>query len=173
MFVLGTYPTRLHHHDLSTVTPWSGVTECLDPSTIWPTGQESWRFLFLRQQGVVISILIIPTGIHLTHQSFSIWPEIHVNSYNIFQTFSLVYKIFSQSRDCPVDVYLCLQYITHLSYKDIIMSNPFSQFWNLIFMPPTPIPKPNSNFKLIGMYLIHTSSLFVLIEISFLTCTTW
>lgn len=37
------------------VTPWSGVTECLDPSTIWPTGQESWRFLFLRQQGVVIS----------------------------------------------------------------------------------------------------------------------
>lgn len=87
MFVLGTYPTRLHHHDLSTVTPWSGVTECLDPSTIWPTGQESWRFLFLRQQGVVISILIIPTGIHLTHQSFSIWPEIHVNSYNIFQTF--------------------------------------------------------------------------------------
>lgn len=55
MFVLGTYPTRLLHHDLFTVTPWSGVTECLDPSTIWPTGQESWRFLFLRQQGVVIS----------------------------------------------------------------------------------------------------------------------
>lgn len=36
-----------------------------------------------------------------------------------FSNFSLVYKIFSQSRDCPVDVYLCLQYITHLSYKDI------------------------------------------------------
>lgn len=36
-----------------------------------------------------------------------------------FSNFSLVYKIFSQSRDCPVDVYLCLQYITHLSYKHI------------------------------------------------------
>lgn len=78
-----------------------------------------------------------------------------------FSNFSLVYKIFSQSRDCPVHVYLCLQYITHLSYKGIIMSNPFSQFWNLIFMPPTPIPKPNSNFKLIGMYLIHTSRVFL------------
>lgn len=74
-----------------------------------------------------------------------------------FSNFSLVYKIFSQSRDCPVDVYLCLQYITHLSYKDIIMSNPFSQFWNLIFMPPTPIPKPNSNFKLIGILFILES----------------
>lgn len=141
MFVLGTYPTRLHHHNLSTVTPWSGVTECLDPSTIWPTGQESWRFLFLRQQGVVISTYYTYWCIHLTHKAFSIWPEIHVNSYNIFSNFSLVYKIFSQSRDCPVDVYLCLQYITHLSYKDIIMSNPFSQFWNLIFMPPHSHPQ--------------------------------
>lgn len=38
------------------------------------------------------------------------------------------------------------------------MSNPFSQFWNLkIFMPPTPIPKPNSNFKLIGILFILES----------------
>lgn len=36
------------------------------------------------------------------------------------------------------------------------MSNPFSQFWNLIFMPPTPVPKPNPNFKLIGTYLNYS-----------------
>lgn len=156
MFVLGTYPTRLHHHDLSTVTPWSGVTECLDPSTIWPTGQESWRFLFLRQQGVVISTYY--TYWYTSDTSILFYLTRNTCKFlQYFSNFSLVYKIFSQSRDCPVDVYLCLQYITHLSYKDIIMSNPFSQFWNLIFMPPTPIPKPNSNFKLIGILFILES----------------
>lgn len=160
MFVLGTYPTRLHHHDLSTVTLWSGVTECLDPSTIWPTGQESWRFLFLRKQGVVISTYY--TYWYTSDTSILFYLTRNTCKFlQYFSNFSLVYKIFSQSRDCPVDVYLCLQYITHLSYKDIIMSNPFSQFWNLIFMPPTPIPKPNSNFKLIGTYLIHTSRVFL------------
>lgn len=156
MFVLGTYPTRLHHHDLSTVTPWSGVTECLDPSTIWPTGQESWRFLFLRKQGVVISTYY--TYWYTSDTSILFYLTRNTCKFlQYFSNFSLVYKIFSQSRDCPVDVYLCLQYITHLSYKDIIMSNPFSQFWNLIFMPPTPIPKPNSNFKLIGILFILES----------------
>lgn len=156
MFVLGTYPTRLHHHDLSTVTPWSGVTECLDPSTIWPTGQESWRFLFLRKQGVVISTYY--TYWYTSDTSILFYLTRSTCKFlQYFSNFSLVYKIFSQSRDCPVDVYLCLQYITHLSYKDIIMSNPFSQFWNLIFMPPTPIPKPNSNFKLIGILFILES----------------
>lgn len=156
MFVLGTYPTRLHHHDLSTVTPWSGVTECLDPSTIWPTGQESWRFLFLRKQGVVISTYY--TYWYTSDTSILFYLTRNTCKFlQYFSNFSLVYKIFSQSRDCPVHVYLCLQYITHLSYKDIIMSNPFSQFWNLIFMPPTPIPKPNSNFKLIGILFILES----------------
>lgn len=156
MFVLGTYPTRLHHHDLSTVTPWSGVTECLDPSTIWPTGQESWRFLFLRKQGVVISTYY--TYWYTSDTSILFYLTRNTCKFlQYFSNFSLVYKILSQSRDCPVDVYLCLQYITHLSYKDIIMSNPFSQFWNLIFMPPTPIPKPNSNFKLIGILFILES----------------
>lgn len=156
MFVLGTYPTRLHHHDLFTVTPWSGVTECLDPSTIWPTGQESWRFLFLRKQGVVISTYY--TYWYTSDTSILFYLTRNTCKFlQYFSNFSLVYKIFSQSRDCPVDVYLCLQYITHLSYKDIIMSNPFSQFWNLIFMPPTPIPKPNSNFKLIGILFILES----------------
>lgn len=157
MFVLGTYPTRLHHHDLSTVTPWSGVTECLDPSTIWPTGQESWRFLFLRQQGVVISTYY--TYWYTSDTSILFYLTRNTCKFlQYFSNFSLVYKIFSQSRDCPVDVYLCLQYITHLSYK--LRHNYVKSFFTIlepnIHAPPTPIPKPNSNFKLTGTYLIHT-----------------
>lgn len=93
MFVLGTYPTRLHHHDLSTVTPWSGVTECLDPSTIWPTGQESWRFLFLRQQRVVISTYYTYWCTSDTSILFNLTRNT-CKFLQYFSNFSLVYKIF-------------------------------------------------------------------------------
>lgn len=141
MFVLGTYPTRLHHHDLFTVTPWSGVTECLDPSTIWPTGQESWRFLFLRQQRVVISTYY--TYWYTSDTSILFYLTRNTCKFlQYFSNFSLVYKIFSQSRDCPVDVYLCLQYITHLSYKHICQIL-FHNFGTLKYScPPPPSPNP-------------------------------
>lgn len=154
MFVLGTYPTRLHHHDLSTVTPWSDVTECLDPSTIWPTGQESWRFLFLCQQGVVIS----------TYYTYWCTSDTSILFYltrytckflQFFQNISLVYKIFSQSRDCPVDVYLCLQYITHLSYKDIYVKSFFT-----ILEPNIHAPNPHPQTQLlfqIDWYVSYSS----------------
>lgn len=155
MFVLGTYPTRLHHHDLSTVTPWSGVTECLDPSTIWPTGQESWRFLFLRQQGVVISTYY--TYWYTSGTSILFYLTRNTCKFlQYFSNFSLVYryKIFSQSRDCPVDVYLCLQYITHHSYKDL-RQILFHNFGTLKYScPPPPSPNPTliSNWLVSYLY---------------------
>lgn len=152
MFVLGTYPTRLHHHDLSTVTPWSGVTECLDPSTIWPTGQESWRFLFLRKQGVVISTYY--TYWYTSDTSILFYLTRNTCKFlQYFSNFSLVYKIFSQSRDCPVDVYLCLQYITHHSYKDL-RQILFHNFGTLKYSCPQP---PSPNPTLISNWLVSYS----------------
>lgn len=153
MFVLGTYPTRLHHHDLSTVTPWSGVTECLDPSTIWPTGQESWRFLFLHQQGVVISTYY--TYWYTSDTSILFYLTRNTCKFlQYFSNFSSVYKIFPQSRDCPVDVYLCLQYITHHSYKDL-RQILFHNFGTLKYScPPPPSPNPTliSNWLVSYLY---------------------
>lgn len=156
MLVLGTYPTRLHHHDLSTVTPWSRVTQCLDPSTIWPTGQERWRFLFLRQQRVVISTYhILPTGIHQSHRSSSVWPEIHV-----FLQYFYIQLFYNYAGDYlnPETVsrwsfHMFTIYFTYIIY--IYMSNHFSQFWNLIFMPLPLLPPPNPTLYF-NWYFIYT-----------------
>lgn len=132
MYVLGTYPTRLHHHNLSTVTLWSRVTQCLDPSTIWLYGQESWRFLFLRQQGVVLSTYHTYQYTSDTSTFFCLTKNRCIRTI-YFQTFN---KIFSQSKDCPVDVFICLQYTTHLSYIDMSGHSDFGTF--NIHAPPSP-----------------------------------
>lgn len=155
MFVLGTYPTRLHHHDLSTVMPWSGVTECLDPSTIWPTGQESWRFLFLRQQGVVISTYYTYWYTSDTSILFYLTRNTCKFLQYFLKLFFCIQDIFSIQRLSSL-MFTYVYNILHIFHIKTYMSNPFSQFWNLIFMPPTPVPKPNPNFKLTGTYLIHT-----------------
>lgn len=125
MFVLGTYPTRLHHHDLSTVTPWSGVTECLDPSTIWPTGQESWRFLFLRQQRVVISTYY--TYWYTSDTSILFYLTRNTCKFlQYFSNFSLVYKIFLSIQRLSSLMFTYVYNILHICHINTYVKSFFT-----------------------------------------------
>lgn len=157
MLVLGTYPTRLNHHDLSTVTPWSRVTQCLDPSTIWPTGQERWRFLFLRQQRVVISTYHTYRYTSVTSIIFCLTRNTCILTIFLRSTFFIIMQeIILIQRLCPDDLFICLQYISHILYIYIHMSNHFSQFWNLIFMPLPLLPPPPNPTLYFNWYFIYT-----------------
>lgn len=135
MLVLGTYPTRLNHHDLSTVTPWSRVTQCLDPSTIWPTGQERWRFLFLRQQRVVISTYHTYRYTSVTSIIFCLTRNTCILTIFLRSTFFYNYAgdYLNPETVSRWSFHMFTIYFTYIIY--IYMSNHFSQFWNLIFKP--------------------------------------
>lgn len=156
MLVLGTYPTRLNHHDLSTVTPWSRVTQCLDPSTIWPTGQERWRFLFLRQQRVVISTYHTYRYTSVTSIIFCLTRNTCILTIFLRSTFFIIMQeIILIQRLCPDDLFICLQYISHILYIYTYVKSFFTILEPNIHAPPPPPTPPNPTLYF-NWYFIYT-----------------
>lgn len=99
-------------------------------------------------------------SVYISHIDHLLSDQKYMYSYNIstFNFFIIMQEIILIQRLCPDDLFICLQYISHILYIYIHMSNHFSQFWNLIFMPlPLLPPPPTLLFTLIGISSILES----------------